>query len=445
MTGQFGEGCCPYDLLKVSKTASEAEIRQAYLQLARRHHPDKDTSEGATQLFQRLLAAYELLSDPSGRRKYDLSRSAGAGAVRTALMEACRSADAVQVQRLLSSGREQPNARDPAGRTALMFAASSLCRRSVAALLAARADPDACNCAGWTAMFFAAGAGAGHNAPPDPPGGGALVCVEELLRGGANPNATTSYGVTSLMLACAAGNVAVVKHLMQSKADHLAASDIGLTALTFATDKGNIDVVRVLLEAEADVESKYGEEKTALMSASALAHEAVVAQLLDARADPRARAKNGATALLYAAEFSLDDGLVCPAESMAKPRAAAVARRLLAAQADPEAAAADGRTPLRLAAASGDTELARLLLQHGANPWARGPDGSCAMDLVSSMAVRAVLWSGGSLQVARTRLLEAGASGPEHPAKDARTESPQRSRCPQQCCCFAGLLLFSWS
>lgn len=363
------------------KTASESEIRQAYLKLARKHHPDKDGSDDATKIFQKLQGAYELLSDPDNRRKHDRVFTALQPA-KTPLMEAAGRADAEEVERLLAAGAA-PDARDPAGRTALMCAARSLCRRSVAALLRAGADPNARNCAGWTAALFCAGAGAGYEAPPAPPGGGALECVQELIQGRASLDAGTTSNVTALMMACMAGNLEVVQLLIKSGANPNLVTDIGLTTLVFAADKGNCDVVRLLLAERVDVHSRYRGGKTALMSACMLAHEDVVSLLLEANSDPNARAEDGSTALLYASKLA-DDGLVCPAETqqLQKLRSAAVARHLLAARADPKAETIDGRTPIRLAMEAGNRELIRVLVAAGADPFSPASDGKCAMTAV---------------------------------------------------------------
>ncbi len=54
---------------------SEAAVRRAYVDLARRHHPDKNPHrlQEATEAFRRISAAYETLSTPQLRREYDAS------------------------------------------------------------------------------------------------------------------------------------------------------------------------------------------------------------------------------------------------------------------------------------------------------------------------------------------------------------------------------------
>ncbi len=60
-----------YEVLGVSKDASASEIKKAYFKLAKKYHPDNDSSPEATEKFKEASEAYEILSDPDKRRQYD--------------------------------------------------------------------------------------------------------------------------------------------------------------------------------------------------------------------------------------------------------------------------------------------------------------------------------------------------------------------------------------
>ena len=64
-----------YELLGVSSSANNAELRKAFRQLSKRLHPDTTSlpSDEATRQFQNVCEAYDLLSDPVLRANYDLS------------------------------------------------------------------------------------------------------------------------------------------------------------------------------------------------------------------------------------------------------------------------------------------------------------------------------------------------------------------------------------
>ena len=62
-----------YDILGLGKSSSEKEIKQAYRDLARKYHPDVNPDDKqAEDKFKKINEAYEVLSNPESKKKYDM-------------------------------------------------------------------------------------------------------------------------------------------------------------------------------------------------------------------------------------------------------------------------------------------------------------------------------------------------------------------------------------
>ena len=60
-----------YEVLGVSKTATDSEIKSAFRKLAKKYHPDVSTEENAEEKFKECQEAYAVLSDANKRKQYD--------------------------------------------------------------------------------------------------------------------------------------------------------------------------------------------------------------------------------------------------------------------------------------------------------------------------------------------------------------------------------------
>ena len=60
-----------YDVLEVSPDVSDTDLRRAFKKMALKYHPDKNPDPSATEKFQQVNEAYEILKDPQKRKTYD--------------------------------------------------------------------------------------------------------------------------------------------------------------------------------------------------------------------------------------------------------------------------------------------------------------------------------------------------------------------------------------
>jgi uncharacterized protein len=188
-----------------------------------------------------------------------------------------------------------------------------------------------------------------------------------LIAAGANPNLANKYGITPLLQASRTGADEVVQALLRAGADPALAHPEGETPLMAAAYAGSVPTVRLLLEANADVNAVDSYQKqTALMRAAAEGHTEVIQALLDAKADPNKRAHvteleerkhadhatGGFTALMFAARNGHE----------------AAIRTLIKGGADPKLTNGDSATPTIIAIVNDRFDLAKTLVELGADP-----------------------------------------------------------------------------
>ncbi len=68
-----------YQILGVSQDVDKDELKRAYRRLARQYHPDVNKESGAEEKFKEISRAYEVLSEPETRARYDRFGEAGVG------------------------------------------------------------------------------------------------------------------------------------------------------------------------------------------------------------------------------------------------------------------------------------------------------------------------------------------------------------------------------
>jgi uncharacterized protein len=247
---------------------------------------------------------------------------------------------------------------------------------------------------------------------------GDVEMTRALLKAGAGVKAATRIGsLTPLFMAARNGNVEVMEALIQAGANGLDANSNGTTALMMAAAAGNPDGVRLLLEHDANVNALDNTNgQTALMFAAANNSGAAIKVLMARGADPDIRTRafrlnrvlvdengnpipagtvpgnvaddpsagrslgapfiGGMTALHFAAREGQMDAV----------------RELVAGRADVNLASADQTPPMTEALINGHVDVARYLLDHGANPNIANSDGLTPLYAILDMRWRANTW-----------------------------------------------------
>ena len=211
-----------------------------------------------------------------------------------------------------------------------------------------------------------------------------------LLRAGAKPNAANRYGVTPISLAAQHANAVLVELLLAAGADANASLPQGETVLMTAARTGNPEAVNALLAHGAVVEAKderLGE--TALMWAAAHNHPDVVRLLvargaaIDGRSKPLEYAKDrfGLEGVLTI----LPRGNWTPLMYAAREGAVEATRALADAGADVNLTDPEQTTALIRAIVNVHYDVAGVLLEHGADPNIADTSNMAALYAVAEM------------------------------------------------------------
>jgi ankyrin repeat protein len=321
----------------------------------------------------------------------------------TPLALACINGSARMIERLLEAGADA-NERGPNGETALMMAARTGAADAVSALLTAGADVNATeSLRGTTALMWAASQshaaivrllvdrGADVGARSNPAALGRTAYLAPTVRQRA-AQVVVESATRESQRARSAGDASNAPATPRPRQDPDNQESFGrrqnnegggLTALVYAAREGDLESARVLLTAGADVNqvTRYG--WTALLTAVQNRHYALATFLLEHGADPNIANKGGWTPLYLATDNRNIEGGDYPVRPGDLDHLEFI-RTLLARGANVNARAKDstetrtiftmqwlyedGATPFLRAAQSGDVELMRLLIAHGADP-----------------------------------------------------------------------------
>jgi ankyrin repeat protein len=249
---------------------------------------------------------------------------------------------------LVAAGTVCLAARAASGDLRLIEAVKKTDVKTVRALIAQRVDVNAAEVDGSTSLHWAARRDS-------------LEIVDLLIAAGANAQAVTRYNVTPLALACTNGNAAIIEHLLKAGADPNSTSEEGQTALMTASLTGNVAAITVLVTHGADVNAvEPYRGQTALMWAASEGNAGAASLLVESGAKIHAKSKAGWTSLLFAVRNGRLDTV----------------STLLSRGASVNDVAPDGTSALNMAIVNAYFDLASVLLDHGADPNAPDPRGS---------------------------------------------------------------------
>jgi len=199
--------------------------------------------------------------------------------------------------------------------------------------------------------------------------------VQRLIKAGADVSLANNYGASPVSLAAEVANTEILKLLLDAGANADSPNADGMTALMAVARTGNVDAAKLLLDhgATIDARESFGGQ-TALMWAAARRHPPMIELLAARGADIDARSAARDYQRHITAEGrpkSLDSGGFTPLLYAARENCIACVDALLAKGADVDLADPDGVSPLHIAVMNANWDLAKKLVEAGAdvNQW----------------------------------------------------------------------------
>ncbi|MET0292877.1 MAG: ankyrin repeat domain-containing protein [Steroidobacteraceae bacterium] len=195
--------------------------------------------------------------------------------------------------------------------------------------------------------------------------------VRRLIKAGADVNARNDFGASAMSLAAAAGDAAILRELLRAGADPESPNTEGQTALMAVARTGRVDAARELLKAGANVNAaEHWGGQTALMWASAQRQPEMVRVLVKAGANVEARSKVTNWARKVTAEpreKAMDRGGFSPLHYAVREGCIECIRALVAAKADIDGGDGFDTPPLVLALMNLRFDAAKVLVDLGAD------------------------------------------------------------------------------
>jgi uncharacterized protein len=199
--------------------------------------------------------------------------------------------------------------------------------------------------------------------------------VKRLLATGAKVSEANAYGVTAMQLAAESGNAAILQMLLAAGADVESPNAEGQTALMSVARTGNVEAATLLIKRGANVNAteKFGGQ-TALMWAAARHHPAMVKLLASKGADVNARAivRNFERHISVEQRYkNTHTGGLTPLLYAVRENCGACVEALLAHKVNILLPDPDGIAPLTLAMMNDNWDIAKRLVEAGAdvNQW----------------------------------------------------------------------------
>jgi ankyrin repeat protein len=195
-----------------------------------------------------------------------------------------------------------------------------------------------------------------------------LDVANRLIAAGADAQAATRLGATPLYLAAVNGNADMIKALLAAGADAKETIlQFSETPLMFAARSGDVESVAVLLDAGAEIEARDDYRgATALLLAAEQNHADVVQLLIDRGANINARTKTVVTEGRRGP--SAPQGGLSSLMLASRENGIETVQVLLAAKALVNQQSAGGHTALITAIQNANVEIAKLLIEHDADP-----------------------------------------------------------------------------